>query len=135
PRVFRCRLHVEIEEGEREAARRAAGTGLRRMQRAHAADRGAARGRELDQRAQIAEVADAPVPLRAHAVELHHEAPHAAALREELRLVAAPGLEPELRRLARAPERLLERLARRGVDRLLAPPDVEVALRNLGKMS
>ena len=100
------------------------------MQRVHADDGGAARGGELDQRAQIAEVADAPVALRAHAVELRHEAPHASALRQQLRLVAAPRLEPELRRLARAPERLLERLARRGVDRLLAPPDVEVALGN-----
>ena len=124
-------LDVEIEGIEKQAARRAVGATLRRVQRVHADDGGTARGGELDQRAQIAEVADAPVPLRAHAVELHHEAPHASALRQQLRLVAAPGLEPELRRLARAPERLLERLARRGVDRLLAPPDVEVALGNL----
>src|SRR5258707_927685 len=52
----------------------------------------------------------------------------AAALGEELGLVAAPGLELDLRRLARRTQCPRERRARRGVDLLLAPPDVEVAL-------
>src|SRR5207249_11809005 len=104
--IFRDRLDVQIEDIQSQAARRAIGTALRRMQWIHADDGSAARGGELEQRAQIAEVADAPVALGAHAVELHHEAPHACALREELRLVAAPGLEPALRRPARPPQRL-----------------------------
>src|SRR5256885_7024712 len=101
------------------------------MQRIDADDRRAARRGELDQRAQIAEVADAPVALGAHAVELHHEAPHASALREQLRLMATAGLEPDLRRLARRSQRPRERLARGGVDALLVAPDVEVTLSHL----
>jgi len=126
--VLRQRLDIQIQEVEREPAGRAIGAALRGVQRIHADHGGAARRGELDQRAQVAEVADAPVALRAHAVELHHEAPDAAALREELGLVAAPGLELDLRRLARRTQCPRERRARRGVDLLLAPPDVEVAL-------
>src|SRR5438045_1182643 len=80
---------------------------------------------ELDQRAQIAEVADAPVALGAHPVELQREAPDAPALRQQLRLVAPAALELDLGGLALRSERLRQPLARLGVDALLAPPDVE----------
>src|SRR5690349_12540304 len=98
------------------------------MQRVHAEHRRAARRRQLDELAQVAEVADAPVALRAHAVELHHEAPHPRAALEQLGLVAAPLLELHLRGAARRTERPRQRLARRRVDPLLAPPDVAVAV-------
>src|SRR6267142_1700413 len=129
-RVFRDRFDVEIEEVERQTARRAVRAALRRVQWIDADHRRAARGGELDQRAQVAEVADAPVALRAHAVELHHEAPHAPALREEAGLAAAARLELDLCRPALGSERLCELLARRGVDVLLVAPDVEIAFRN-----
>ena len=73
-------------------ARRAVGARAARVQRIDADGRGAEPGGRLDQRAQIAEVADPPVARRAHAVELHHEAPDPAAALEELGLVAAPCL-------------------------------------------
>src|SRR5262249_5911112 len=88
---------------------------------------GTARRCELDQRAQVAEVADTPVALRTHAIELHHEAPDAS----QLWFVAAACLKLEARRLAQRTERAPERFARRAVDVLLASPDVEIAFRNL----
>ncbi len=101
------------------------------MQRVDAHDRGAEAGGELDQRAQVAEVADAPVARRAQAVELHHEAPHPAAFREDLGLMAGAFRDGDLAGGAPRAERLLQRAARRLVDALLALPDVEVAGGNL----
>ena len=129
-RIFRDGGDVQVQVIQREAARRAVGAGLRRVQRIHSHHTRAARGAELDERAQVAEVADAPVSLRAQAVELDGEAPDAAALREELRLVAASRLELYLGRLALGAERALQRLARLGINALLVPPDVEIALRD-----
>src|SRR5687768_14192234 len=100
------------------------------VQRIHADHGGAHAGGELDQRAQVAEVAHAPVARRAHAVELHREAPHAAALREQLGLVAGAVLDGDLLRAAARAERLLERAARLRRDAALALPDVEVARRD-----
>ena len=130
-RIFRDGGDVQVQVIQREAARRAVGTRLRCVQRIHADHARTARGAELDERAQVAEIADAPVSLRAQAVELHGEAPDAAALREELRLVATPRLELYLGRPALGAERARQRLARLGINALLVPPDVEIALGNL----
>jgi len=80
----------------------------------------------IDALPEIAEVADAPVALRAQAVELRHETPEALVL-EDFRLVAAPAFEVELARLALRSQGLEERRAHFGVDRALFAPDVEVA--------
>src|SRR6185369_9982153 len=92
---------------------------------------GAEARRELDERAQIAEIADAPVALRAHPVKLDHEAPEAAALREPLRLVARAFLHQDLFLGTARAERALQRAPGLGVEPVFALPDVEVARRNL----
>ena len=126
---------LDVERVQRVAARRAVGAHAARVQRVHADDAGAELRTELDERAQIAEVADAPVPGGAHAVELHHEAPDAPAALEGLGLVAAPAGNRELllRTLLFLVEahRLRERAARLRVDLLFPSPDVEVARRDL----
>ncbi len=77
------RLHVDVQHVDLLARRRAVRAGMRRvvreqrMQRAQADDVGAALGHDADQLRQIAEIADAPVVLRAQRIELHRRAPDA----------------------------------------------------------
>src|SRR6185503_9402688 len=94
------RLELDIERIQRVAAGGTVGTEARRMQRIEADHARAELRRLLDHAAQVAEVADAPVARRAQAVELEREAPRAAALLEERRLVAAADVQaPRFRNL------------------------------------
>ena len=115
------------------AARGAVGAHVGRMQRIDADHAGAQARGELDQRAQVGEIADAPVALGAHAVELNHEPPDAAEAQERLGLKARAFLERDLLRRQRRTERRLQRAPGLGVELVLALPDVEVARRDLAQ--
>src|ERR1041384_6704339 len=97
---------------ERVTARRAVGAHGGGVQGVHADHACAEARRKLDQRPQVAEIPDAPVALRAHAVKLDHETPGAAAFREKLGLMArallcwaaaAAGAPPRARAASPAP--------------------------------
>ena len=82
PGKFRYRLHVDVERIEKETAVREVRAWLRRpiieqsMQRIEADAGGSEISGKVDERAQIGEVAVAPIAGRAHAVELHRQDPH-----------------------------------------------------------
>src|SRR5688572_11734635 len=116
-------------------ARWAVGTDAGRVQRIDPDQRGAPAGGKLHEAQQIAEVADTPVALRAQPVELYGEAPNARALFELRRLVAAL-----LRQLASGNGRGGSQGLQKGVTRLRRdragfPPDVHVAVGDLGQAS
>src|SRR3954453_20460292 len=126
--VLGDRLDVEIAPVERVAAGRTVRTALARVQRVHADERCTMPCRQRDERAQVAEIADSPVARRAQSIQLHAEAPYAAAARKNLRLVAAPDRRASAPSGAtRLAQGSLERLPRVRVDRLLVAEDVEIA--------
>jgi hypothetical protein len=130
------RLDVQIKSVEEQPARRAVGARVRgvvrkkRVQRVHADDVGAFFRPQVDQRCEIGEVADTPVALGAHAIELRCSAPDAAPVGQygwrktpgrhddELRLsdIFAVGLQPEAV-VSRRRQQRQDQLAR---DQLLA---------------
>ena len=73
------------------------------MQRVHPHEPRARAGSECRERLQVAEVADAPVALRTQGVELDRRAPHAPAIGENWRLVAATRADDDLCRGGRLP--------------------------------
>src|SRR4051812_19648503 len=87
---------------------------------------------ELDQTPQVAEIADAPVARRAHAIELHHEAPDAPACLQRGRFMAFAFRNLPVLGSSARPQGVKEPLARRRLDQALLAPDVEITLRNLG---
>src|SRR5258706_11184251 len=104
------------------------------VQRIDADERGAQARGSLDERAQIAEVADSPVARRAQAVELHREAPEPRAELERLgRMAARPLFQDDglLRGFLRRPERFQQRAAGLRVDLPRLAPDVDVAVGDL----
>ena len=127
------RLDIEVDRVERVTARRAVGAHVGGVQGVHADHACAEARRKLDQRPQVAEIPDAPVALRAHAVKLDHETPGAAAFREKLGLMARALLDRHFLWRAPRPERLLERAARLRLQLVFALPDVEVARRDLAQ--
>ena len=88
------RRDVEIEDIDEQPARRTVGAelpgliGEQGVQGIDADDAGACLGGEIEQRLEVSEVADAPVALRAQAVELHRRTPDPSALAQCRRLVA-----------------------------------------------
>ena len=128
---LRDRLDIQINRVQRMPARRAIGAHVGGVQRIDPDHPGAEARGKLDQRAQVAEVADSPVALGANGVELHHEAPDPAALRQELRLVAGAFLHDDLFLEATRAQRLLERAPGLGFELVFALPDVEIARRDL----
>ena len=95
------RLDVDIQHVEEDPRRRAVGARMRRvvreerMQRVHADDAGAARAPLLDQRSQIGEIADPPVALGSHRVELHRRPPRPAVAVERRGAIAARRCDDE----------------------------------------
>src|SRR5258706_9580417 len=101
------------------------------VQRVDADERGAQARGSLDERAQIAEVADSPVARRAQAVELHREAPEPRAELERLgRMAPRPLFQDNglLRGFLRRPKRFQQPAAdlRGALPRLAPAPRVAV---------
>src|SRR5580765_6353241 len=108
-RVFGQRLDIEVENVERVPAGRAVRAAARGVQGAHADSRRAEARGQLDQVAQVAEIADAPVARRTQAIELHRETPQAPAFAEHRGFVAATALDPEVPGFPVLSERLVKR--------------------------
>ena len=105
---FGNRFDVDIQRIAEQPARRAVRARVprfvrkHRVQRIDADDAGAARTPFIDDRCEVGEVADPPVALRAHCVQLDRRAPHLSRLRRRgneagVRSYCAAGLRDRLR--------------------------------------
>ncbi len=95
PRILLDRFHIQVKRVQEQPARWAVGTRMVRdrkiqgMQRIHADKRSAEPGPLRARFGQVAEIADAPVTLRAQAIELQDDAPEPRSARRGFRQEAA----------------------------------------------